>query len=48
MWIDSTSGEDELGLVGGVVPGSEKCATSTGEAGSGSDAGAADIVMWGS
>ena len=48
MWIDATSGEDELGLVGVVGAGGEECAVGIGGAGIGSEAGAVDIVMWGS
>ena len=43
MWIDATGGEDELGPTRG-----EKCGVGTSGAGSGSEAGVADIVMWGS
>ena len=48
MWIDATGGEDELGLAGAVGAGGEDCAEGTGGAGTGPEARAADIVMWGS
>ena len=48
MWIDATSGEDELGSAEAVGVGGEECAVGTCGAGIGSKAGAADIVMWGS
>ena len=48
MWIDATSGEDEQGPAGAVGARGEKCATGTGVAGTRSEAGATDIVMWGS
>ena len=48
MWIDATSGEDELGTVGVVGVGGEECVAGTDGAGTRSEAGAADNVMWGS
>ena len=45
MWIDSTGGENELGPVGAVGAGGEKCAVGTGWVGTRSEAGAAGIVM---
>ena len=48
MWIDATSGEDEMRSVGAVGDGGEECVAVTGVAGTRSEAGAADIVMWGS
>ena len=48
MWIDATGGEDELGSARAVGAGGVECAAGTGGAGTGSKAGAADIVMWGS
>ena len=41
-------GEDEQGPAGEVGAGGEDCAVGIGVAGIGSEAGAADIVMWGS
>ena len=48
MWIDATSGEDELEPFEAVGAKGEECATGMGGAGIGSEAGAADIVIWGS
>ena len=48
IWIDATSGKDELGLAGAVGAGGEDCAEGTGGAGTRSKERAADIVMWGS
>ena len=48
MWIDATGGEDELGPTGAVGAGGEECAAGIGVADTGLEAGAADIVMWGS
>ena len=47
-WIDATSGEEELGPAGAVGAGGEECAAGTCEAGTGSEAWAANIVMWSS
>ena len=47
MWIDATNGEDKLGLPGAVGAGGEECVPSTGGAGTGLEAGAADIVICG-
>ena len=48
MWIDATGGEDELGPVGAVGVRGEECVTRIGGVGTRSEAGDADIVMWGS
>ena len=48
VWIDAIGGEDELGLIKVVGAGGEECVVGTGGAGTGSEAGAVDIVMWGS
>ena len=48
MWINATGGEDELGLVRAVRVRGEECIVGTGGAGTGSEARAANIVMWGS
>ena len=48
MWIDVTGGEDELGPVGVVGVGGEECTAGTSGGDTGSEAGPADIVMWGS
>ena len=48
MWIDATSGEDELGAVGAIGGGGEEWAPSTGGLGTMSELGAVHIVMWGS
>ena len=48
MWIDAIGGEDELGPAGAVGAGGEDYAAGIGVAGIRSEAGAADIVMWGS
>ena len=45
MWIDATSGEDELGPVGAVGARSEECAIGISGVGTRSEARAADIVM---
>ena len=48
MWIDATGGEDELGPARAVGAGGEECVVGTGVAGTGLEAEAIDIVMWGS
>ena len=48
MWIDATGGEDELGPDGAVVAGGEECDVGIDGVGIGSEAGAANIAMWGS
>ena len=48
MWIDATGGEDELGPIGAVGAGGEKCVADIIKADTGSEAGAGDMVMWGS
>ena len=48
MRIDATGGEDELGPTGAVGAGGKECSAGTGGAGIGSEARAAEIVMWGS
>ena len=48
MWVDSIGGENELGPAGAVGAGGEECGVGTGGADSGSEAGVADVMMWGS
>ena len=48
MWIDATGGDNELGPAEAVGVGGEECAVVTSVACTRSEAGAADIVMWGS
>ena len=48
MLLDATGGEDELGPAGVVGAGGEECVAGTCVAGTRLEAGAADIVMWGS
>ena len=48
MWIDATGGEDELEPAGAIEARGEECVASTGVAGTGLEAGVADIKMWGS
>ena len=48
MWIDATGDEDQLGLAGVVGARGEECSAGTDGEDSGLEAGAADIVMWGS
>ena len=48
MWIDAIGGENELGPAGAVGAGGEECGVGIGGADSGSEAGVADIMMWGS
>ena len=48
MWIDATSGEDELGSTRAVGARGEECGIETGGARSRSETGASAIVIWGS
>ena len=48
MWIDATGDEDELGPAEVVGARGEECSAGTDGADSGLEAGAVDIVMWGS
>ena len=48
MWIDAIGGEDELGPAGAIGAGGEECVVGTGGTGTRLEAGATDIVIWGS